>query len=495
MPRKSDSSSFQLSLFIITPFIFLLVSCRSSEVPVLRAEDGCLDLRKVDIAEKPLPLDGEWKFVWKEYLSPDSEEWNNPEITTAVIPGTWNDVSINGTTLPDTGYCSMRLRILLPPGIGGMGIKINNISTAYRLYIDDELFIENGTAGTCREASEGRYQPRTVYFEPEKNEITVTMHISNFHDRLGGAWTRMYIGSAEGISVKHYWDGSFDMLLFGMFFIISTYYLISWYFGARKKAFLCFGLASLMIAVRTLSAGEIYLMTIFPRMGFELNHKIQLGSQPALVAFFLLSLKNVFPREISSSAVKIILPILALYELIVAAFPLMIHSYLLFPFHVVVMILGVYLAAAIFIAARSNRPGAKMLFLGFLVLFITTLNDILYSISIIYTGYLVVFGIIFFSISYIITLTMHKADSGAVPHDVTDERILPLLMEKGISNREGEVLIQLLQGLSYGDIAEKLFISKSTVTKHVHSIYKKLGTKNRVGLYDSIGSMLRNLEK
>lgn len=493
MPHTAVLSSWK-RLWFLPILIISSLSCRSSDVSVFLAEDGILDLRNADVDGKTFSLDGEWKFFWKEFLLPDAEAWGRPGITRARIPGTWNDVEIDGDTLPDTGYCSMQLRVLLPPNIGEMGIKVNNVSTAYRLYVDDDLLIENGKAGTCREDSMGRYQPRTVYFDPRGTEVTFTLHISNFHDRVGGAWTRMYIGNAEGISKKHYIDGSFDMLLFGMYLIMSAYYLISWYFGGRKKAFLWFSLSALMIAFRTLSAGEIYFMTLFPRLGFEINHKIQLGSQPALVAFFLLSLKNVFPREISPIVVKITLFIMLLYGVIIAAFPLILHSYLLFPFHVVVMILGGYLTIEVFFVARKNRPGGKILFIGFLVLFITTINDIFYSVSVIYTGYLVPFGIVFFSITYIITLTKHKAEQEIFPDDVTDERVLPLLKEKGISNREGEVLMDLLQGLSYDDIAEKLFISKSTVTKHVHSIYQKLGTKNRVGLYDFVKNMLRNLE-
>ncbi len=49
-----------------------------------------------------------------------------------------------------------------------------------------------------------------------------------------------------------------------------------------------------------------------------------------------------------------------------------------------------------------------------------------------------------------------------------------------ISKREKEILELLLQGKSNKDIGGKLFISESTVKKHVYSIYKKLGVKNRL---------------
>ena len=46
--------------------------------------------------------------------------------------------------------------------------------------------------------------------------------------------------------------------------------------------------------------------------------------------------------------------------------------------------------------------------------------------------------------------------------------------EISLSSREIEVLEQLSKGLSYTKIAENLFLSPSTVRKHIENIYKKL---------------------
>lgn len=51
-----------------------------------------------------------------------------------------------------------------------------------------------------------------------------------------------------------------------------------------------------------------------------------------------------------------------------------------------------------------------------------------------------------------------------------------------ISPREKDVARLLLQGITYNEISEKLFISLPTVKSHVTNIYKKLGVKNKVEL-------------
>ncbi len=49
-----------------------------------------------------------------------------------------------------------------------------------------------------------------------------------------------------------------------------------------------------------------------------------------------------------------------------------------------------------------------------------------------------------------------------------------------LSKREIEVLDQLSQGLDYNEISENLFISPSTVRKHIENIYRKLQVNNKM---------------
>jgi DNA-binding NarL/FixJ family response regulator len=50
----------------------------------------------------------------------------------------------------------------------------------------------------------------------------------------------------------------------------------------------------------------------------------------------------------------------------------------------------------------------------------------------------------------------------------------------GLTAREAEVLALLAQGLSNGEIADRLFISPKTASVHVSNIYGKLGVETRV---------------
>jgi DNA-binding NarL/FixJ family response regulator len=52
-------------------------------------------------------------------------------------------------------------------------------------------------------------------------------------------------------------------------------------------------------------------------------------------------------------------------------------------------------------------------------------------------------------------------------------------LEAGLSEREREVLALVAQGLGNSAVAERLFISESTVKKHINAIYDKVGVPTR----------------
>lgn len=56
-----------------------------------------------------------------------------------------------------------------------------------------------------------------------------------------------------------------------------------------------------------------------------------------------------------------------------------------------------------------------------------------------------------------------------------------------LTPRETEIVLLLRQGLTYQQIAEKLFISKKTVANHVTHIYEKIGVNTKFALFSKVG--------
>ncbi|MDF7825954.1 response regulator transcription factor [Pontiellaceae bacterium B12227] len=65
----------------------------------------------------------------------------------------------------------------------------------------------------------------------------------------------------------------------------------------------------------------------------------------------------------------------------------------------------------------------------------------------------------------------------------------PASPEEDLSEREAEVLKLLAEGMSRKEVAEKLFVSKHTVSTHIRNIYQKLQVHNVSGAISKATSM------
>lgn len=71
-----------------------------------------------------------------------------------------------------------------------------------------------------------------------------------------------------------------------------------------------------------------------------------------------------------------------------------------------------------------------------------------------------------------------RLNSPQTENNITPERFTSM----GITPREQEVLLLLIKGKKYKEIADKLFISLPTVKTHVSNIYSKTDVRNRIEL-------------
>jgi DNA-binding NarL/FixJ family response regulator len=85
-----------------------------------------------------------------------------------------------------------------------------------------------------------------------------------------------------------------------------------------------------------------------------------------------------------------------------------------------------------------------------------------------------IIAVIFFVIGIVINKrVLHKKKNA------TQEINYQKIAELGLSKREYEVLCQIAIGLSNKEIADKLFVSESTIKTHVSNILVKLDAKRR----------------
>jgi|GEM_PF-2929665 two-component system response regulator LytT len=78
-----------------------------------------------------------------------------------------------------------------------------------------------------------------------------------------------------------------------------------------------------------------------------------------------------------------------------------------------------------------------------------------------------------------IALFSHSAKSVVLP--ASKNSVLIKAMQKyQLTLREGEIILMVSEGFRHKEIADKLFVSHTTVKKHMYNIYQKLGVQSSI---------------
>jgi len=359
---------------------------------------GVLDLTNWDFEKDgPVNLDGSWEFYWKQLLEPkDFANEKSPKLTGFIsVPSRWTSYKINGETLPGDGYATFRLLINVKPSVQKISLKLLDMGTAYRLWINENQIASNGTVGISKETMVPKALPQVASFRLDKNKLQIVIQVSNFMHKSGGIWYSLAVGETEEIERIRVWKVSIEMLLFGSILIMGPYHLALFAIRRKNLSNLYFGILCLLITMRVFSTGErlfVYLLDV----SWETNIKIEYLSFYLSVTGFSMFLESLFPQEMSKRFVRLSQILGVLFGFIVLLTPAKVFSHTILTYQVITLLSGLYGLYVLIIAKIRKREGAGTFFLGFLCFFLTIINDVLYQNEIINTGYWVPFGLFMF---------------------------------------------------------------------------------------------------
>ena len=369
---------------------------------------GVLDLTDWDFKrDGPVDLSGEYAFYWKQHLNPsDFSKPILPQKTGFIrVPGYWNGYEVNGKTLHGDGYATYRLKILLKAEKEPLALKFLSMGTAYTLFLNDQKIGSVGIAGKDRETTVPRYFPQVVEFKPETNQMNAIFQVSNFHHRRGGSWEPIHLGEEKEIQKIREDRFCFDLILLGSIFIMALYHLCLFALRKTDRSFLYFGVFCLLIMLRLLTTGDRFLVYFFPSIPWELVIKIEYLTFYLAVPLFVLFAQSLFPREISKRVLNLVVPIGIAFTCSVIFTPARIFSYTLQTYQIITIITIMYGLYVLIVASVRKRTGAFIFLLGFIVLALSAINDMMYVEKIIQTGYFAPFGVFIFIFSQALLLS------------------------------------------------------------------------------------------
>ena len=398
---------FTIFLLMLSLFIS---SCGNGNNWSAEVTDGLLDIRDRDLsAAGPINLDGEWRFYYRD--SAAATEAGDSLISVVDVPDSWNGLRVKGTKLSGQGLGSYYLTILLPARPLHYALAVPTVGTAYDLFIDDVLMGGVGICSSDPDLASPEYAPKVYDLGERSKQLNIRFDVSNHHHRLGGLWSGISFGEVAKIYTQ--WDNKLALELFmiGTLFIMGIYHLGIFSLTTRGWGALFFGIFCLLIGIRTLTTGQIYLLTLWPNISWTSLIRIEYLTFYLGIPIFFQFIYDQFPHEINKyfgMGVWIISGCFSLLVLFTA--PLIFTSSLVY-FQLFSFAVLVYLTYALGLALIRGEEGSALILFGFVIITITFLNDVLHASNYLRTGYLFSLGFLVFIMTqaFLISLRYSKA--------------------------------------------------------------------------------------
>lgn len=387
---------------IFIPCIALLLTlnaCGQLASNRLSAHRGVMNLEGWDFnKDGPIELNGEWELYWGRLLSPGdfTKGPQAPPQEYIEMPRFWNGVTVSGRELQGKGFATLRLTVRNKDDRTLLALKIPQMFSAYRLWVNGMQVSSNGTVGNDAASEIPQFLPKLAMIHPEGSTLTLLLQISNFHHPKGGMWSPITLGTERQIWSNQIILFAIEFFLLGGLIIMGCYHIIIFFFRKKDRTPLYFGLLCMVIAFRIPFEGERTLIEAFPWISWEINQKISFLAVYISIFIFNLYLYNLFPAIYSRRLLRLSVIIGAVFCVLVLALPVNIYFYSRYPNYVNLMFWNLYNCYVLIRAIRLRKKGAIFIIAGFTILIMTIIIDILYYERIISFGNIAAFGVLFF---------------------------------------------------------------------------------------------------
>nr|NIS14937.1 PAS domain S-box protein [candidate division Zixibacteria bacterium] len=225
--------------------------------------------------------------------------------------------------------------------------------------------------------------------------MEIIFQVSNFHHRRGGIWEVIQLGRERDMRKAQERRLSFDLFLIGSIILMALYHLGLFILKKKDRSPLYFSIFCFLLALRTLTTGGRYLILAFPDLSWELMIKFEYLSFYLAVPAFGMFMRSIFQKF--SERFLLPLEVLAIvFSGIVIFSPARFFSHTLNIYEIITLSTLIYGLYVIFASLNQKRIEASVFLLGFAILCLAMVNDMLHVENIIHTGFYTQFGFFFF---------------------------------------------------------------------------------------------------
>lgn len=185
-----------------------------------------------------------------------------------------------------------------------------------------------------------------------------------------------------------------EVFLFSAILIMAFYHIVIYLSYRKNTSYLYFSMYCFTIAIRIITTGSKSILIIFPNIKWSYMVKIEYISFYLAVPLFAAFIYQIFKLQFSKKVLYMISIISIIFIILATISKEIVYKYTIMPFKVFTLAIGVYIIYVLTKACIRKIEGAQIIFIGVILVFITTMGDILYVDSVITTDYRFPIGVI-----------------------------------------------------------------------------------------------------
>ncbi len=415
---------YSYKILLILFFTLLIFNCKDKNSYEIKASKGEIDLRNINFDDNnSVSLDGEWEFYPNKFITSSDLVDVKPEYIQ--VPFAWNQQPKNYNSYPNLGYGSYRLKILIGKNLQLPTVKLKYIGSAYIFFCNGREYQHSGHPGIDQKSTTPSITIKeSTLLKDDQGVLDIILHVSNYQISNAGIVRSIEFGSNTSILNQQVKEDAIHWLFTGMIFIMGLYHLGIYFLRVKDLTPLYFGIYCILSSIREFYIIERGINRIFIEINFFYWIRIDQFFLFLSITSFAYYMKSLFPKDISKSIIRIAAIVHFLLGILIILSPL----HLLFIFEelskITIPLLSCYYIYIIIKVLKNKRESAVLFLIGFSVVYLCIINDLLVSINLLSSDRLLPYGItiLIFIQSYILSSRFNRA--------LYDAEIFSLQLEK-----------------------------------------------------------------
>jgi hypothetical protein len=328
--------------------------------------EGIFDFEYWHSSDGAVPLEGQWAFHWQQQLSP--QEWQTLKSPWFELPATWDKSGASQSVYNGQGFATFTSKLTnLPSGIR-WSLIIPEQSTAFRLFVNNDLVAEGGIAGVSLSSSEAYSGNQFIELGELPSDSNITWHISNFDHANGGPWQTLMIGPYHELGMQ-FMVKTFDQgLVVALALLTSLFLIIQYFIDRRDKASALLAAFAAVIAIRVGIMDNQVLYQLLGALPWQLHIRVLYFTMLVAAPLIVYWQHYIFPAEFSQSLARRIWYAFLPALITVIIFPSVWFTELLMFFQIMIMAVVVIYCWSLFKVVLHQRRGGYYIVFGALLL-------------------------------------------------------------------------------------------------------------------------------